>query len=198
MAWRAFCMAANSSSKARTSGPRESQRLWTTRCTAAISSGPKSRSLRGRRQSGKVEIPPLLGEELLRLRVVVGASDIEPLTIEGQGTDSFPGFDEAQHEIREVQVFPPLDEPQHAGLVHVDAHAHMIGIFWLLAIAGDPAALVELQHAQVDLHVALVGGNGERGLLLSVKGHQVVEVEIGQHVAVHDEEGVVETLHEGE
>src|SRR5262249_42244873 len=60
----------------------------------------------------------------------------------------------------------------------------------------DAVIVANVDHAKVNFNLALVRRNSKRGTLLAVKGDKLVEVEVGQDIAMHDKEGFVEILYE--
>jgi hypothetical protein len=88
------------------------------------------------------------------------------------------------------------DEAQHAGLEDVDAHADLEVERRLFDVVLDGMPAVELDDAQVDVHVAGVHGDGGDAAAGLVEGDQVGHPQVGQHVAVAHQEGLVEIIHQ--
>jgi hypothetical protein len=100
-----------------------------------------------------------------------------------------------EHQVGEVQAFVVGDVVQNAGGKDIDAHADQVFQGGLFDVAGDGVVGVGFDHAQVDVHFPVVGGDGGQGISLAfMEGHQVGNIEQGQHVAVRDDEGVVQAV----
>src|SRR5262245_28769419 len=190
--------AANSRSNAATSGPIDSHPPRRTRSTAASSSGPYSRSLRGIRHSDMLEHLLLLGEEFLRLRVVVRAPDVEPEAVRRKRAHTLAAVQQSQNEVREVEILALLDVGQDAVFVDVDPHADVVRRDRLLLVTGNPMLGIEVQHAEVDLDRPAVSGDRQHRPLGAVEGDQGIEIQIGKQVAIHDQERLVQSLDRGE
>src|SRR5262249_20767980 len=117
---------------------------------------------------------------------------IEPQTFARHCTDSLPGGNELQHEIRKIEISARRNEFQHGGFIDIDAHAHVIAVLRFFFVSDYAIIVSAFQDSQVDLYVPAMGGNSESGALAAMKGYKRVEVEIGEHVTVHDKESVIE------
>ena len=106
---------------------------------------------------------------------------------------AFAGCQQALDQVWKVQVFACGDVIQNARLEEVNAHADAVVEGGLFDIASHHViAVVLLDHAQVDVHLAFVHGDGADGALLFVEADQVVEGQQGQHVAVADHKGFIQ------
>ena len=78
-------------------------------------------------------------------------------------------------------------------VVDVDTHADVEAHRRLLDVVLDEA-VVRLDHPEVDVDVLAVGRDRETALVTTVEAHQLGEVERGEHVAVHCQEGLIQVF----
>lgn len=67
---------------------------------------------------------------------------------------------------------------------------------WLLLEVGDQPARA-CEHPEVNVGLTLAGRDRERRAGLDMMGQHLGEVQVGQHVAVHDEEVLQEVVETG-
>jgi len=116
-----------------------------------------------------------------------------------EAADRLAGLDQDAHEAREVEVVSGLDEVAHGGIHEVDPHAHRVLQVGLLLVAQDAlhasaAVAVHVQDAEVDGHDAGIRGDREDVAGLDVSAVERVVVERREHVAVHEQERLVQGL----
>src|SRR5436190_13507168 len=142
-----------------------------------------------------------LGPRRDGLLVVFTPTDVEPEAVVAVGADGRTLSQQRLHEIREVEVAGRRDVVQHLWLEHVDPHAHRrrhLGLLDVCLHTVPAAVLPEMQHAVVDLDRSVARGDRQDVALAAVVADQSIEVERGEHVAVHGEEGPVETVDKSE
>src|ERR1017187_2465159 len=132
-------------------------------------------------------------EQLLGLRIIVRTPDIEPKTRKGPRADFFSRANQRQHKIWEIEILTWLDEAQRSRFVDINPHTDIVAIFRLLPITGHAMILSELEQAKIDFDYPTVRCNSERGLFAPMKRNQFVEIQICEHIAVHDQERICKT-----
>ena len=158
-------------------------------------SGERERRERGRRETQRLHA--VLVRELLhvggRTLVLVEGADVVPVGIARACGDALARLQQPVDKLRELAraVGEISERPL---VVDVDAHADLVVQRGLLDVVADQAAL-GLDHAEIDVHVVVVHGDGQRGVLLAVDREQLAVVERRQHVAVHDDERALEVRH---
>jgi len=144
-----------------------------------------------------------LGTHLFKVQaglgVIIGVAQVAPVTVERKADHPFAVGQQYLDQVGEVQVLIFGDVLQHARLEDINAHAHAVIQGRLFHVPGnDVVAVVLFNHAQVDVHSALVHGNGADGVLLPVKIQQVIEIEQGEHIAVAHHESFFQIGHHRE
>ena len=103
--------------------------------------------------------------------------------------DALPGSEHLVHQLVESERTPLRNELERATRHPVDSHADRLGQRRLLAKAHQPLGF-DAEHAEIEHLVAAGRRNGERRPGRGVAIEEGAQVEIGQHVGVHDQEMV--------
>ena len=106
--------------------------------------------------------------------------------------DLAPGLQHGIDHVGEVEV-ARWNQLRDIRVVNVDTHADVEGHRRLLDVVLDEA-VVRLDHPEVDIDVLAVGRDRETALVTAVEAHQLGEVERGEHVAVHRQEGLIQVF----
>jgi hypothetical protein len=97
------------------------------------------------------------------------------------------------HQVIEAEWYPFRDELEYFRLHAIDAHTDHVLERRLLSEGDDPSGRV-LDHAEIEPHLSSCDRHGEQAAVCSVKGRECVQVEIGQHVSVDDQESGVDVV----
>src|SRR5713226_3358385 len=132
-------------------------------------------------------------EQLLGLRVIEWPPNVEPKARIRPRADSFPSADKSQHKLRKIQIFPWFDVAQHARFVDINTHADVVVILGFLEVARDLMIAIDLKHTKVVFDGSPMYCDGKHSLLTAMERNQLVEIQICQQVAIHDQEGIRKT-----
>src|SRR5215467_6289974 len=125
-------------------------------------------------------------------------ADIEPIAIKGIAHDGPAIGQETFHQIREVQMFVRLNILQHLTLEHVDTHADLVYAYGFLDIVSNVVVDCMIDNTEIDLEILFIRSNGHQALVLVVKLEEVAIVQIGDHVAIHDQKALLKVVHLGQ
>src|SRR5437773_1898186 len=104
-------------------------------------------SLNGTRQLNDDIIASLRGKCLLGAGQIIGPADVEPLAFRRKRANLLALVDQSQNKVGEIQVFAAFNVLKYPRLVDIDAHAHMMNLFGLLAISNYAVVTIEFKHA---------------------------------------------------
>lgn len=127
---------------------------------------------------------------------VFGAADVHPGASEDVGVGLVVVFEHLVHEVVEAEGLVIGDEVEHFGVHGVDAHAAGEVERGFFAEADDTVAGAGLENAEGDVDLFEIGADGEWAAEGLVLAEEFGEVEVGEEIAIHDEEGAVEAIDE--
>ena len=122
--------------------------------------------------------------------------DVQPITIVGEGPDGLAFFHKGVDQIVEPKTGVVGDILQGSFVQGIYAHTHVqvVGGFFHEGLGGMVGA--GFDDSIVHLDLLGVGGDGHDGVVVFMFLEQLLETEVGEQVAVHDQEIVGQVLDE--
>src|SRR5215470_7190642 len=166
--------------------------------TASVSSSPMSTSASGIFHSVNVELPPHARESIVCGLQILRPPDVEPISVPYVRRHPLPAREQTVDQFREIEVAVARTMLERTGLVHVDAHAHAIGQLRFLDVGSNPALVVGLDGAKVDLDLPPGHRDRQHRPGAAVMLDELAIVQVRQDVPVHGEKRLAQARNTGE
>lgn len=125
-------------------------------------------------------------------------ADVHPGASEDVGVGTVVVLKHLVHQVVEAERFILGHQVEHFGVHRIHAHTAREMERGLFPEADNTLMGVGFQHSEGDVDLLQIGADGEWAAELLMLAEEFGEVEVGEQVAIHDEEWSIETLDEFE